>query len=192
MLIAESPALADASQPVVASSVDADALFAQHSPWAVAVARGMVARSIRSRYALGQFDQAALIGLWKATLRYDVGRQADFRKYAVVLVRRAVADELRSLSWTRAACGDPVSLSDPELKEPIAAPVLENDHGDAVQFYCALLADPRLRLVILLRYGQGLSRTDAAAVIGTSNAWISKLERRALKAIREPLRIKRN
>lgn len=72
-----------------------------HTEWAKSIARKL-ARQLPPSFDLADLEQQALIGLWKATERYDAQRGVPFRSWAAIYVRGEVRMFARRRNYTEA------------------------------------------------------------------------------------------
>lgn len=129
---------------------------------------------------------AAWQGLRKAAIRYN-GGLASFPTYAGWIVRGHISDYLRGCDCDpRGRRQGRVNVHVP-LNEATMAPArLENPTRD--WFQVTLRGLPRdQRLVLLLRYCEGMTFPEIAACVGVSTSMASKLHCAGLSALREEL-----
>jgi len=79
-------------------SVSEEQLIAQHAPMVRRLALQLVAK-LPANIELDDLIQAGMLGLLDAVRRYQVSEDAQFETYAILRIRGAMLDELRSQDW---------------------------------------------------------------------------------------------
>ena len=133
--------------------------------------------------------QAGYVGLMRAALRFDPDRGVRFISYAVSWALGEMRAALRAAfeaPQMRAVSMDAVS---PEGDRTLGE--LLPDDGvseEAIELRLALARlDAQQRQVIALRYFEDRTQAEAARLLGSSQAQVSRVERRALDCLRELL-----
>lgn len=190
-------------------------LFATHRELAHYWARRVGRTLPRGRLLSGELFTAALLGLWRATQRYEPARGVKFETYAALPIRGAILDWLRDadrLSHSRRASGRaPAQLSLDQPQPPAAA--CREDPRDPSAYHAlgSRLTDPRAlapdrrscladlllqaraglswrdRLLLVLYYREGLTMAEIAAALGYHQTNISRRHKALLRAMREAL-----
>lgn len=163
---------------------------------------GMPARIARRLHpagvtAVGADDlaSAGMVGLIDAVDRYEPDRGVPFEAYAILRIRGAILDELRSATGGRRA-ETTTQLSLDELLEagdhtlPVydgrAADGAEQDVAQRVESALRYLPD-RQREVIARYYGDALTLREAGLRMGISEARACQLHGRAIETLRRAL-----
>jgi RNA polymerase sigma factor for flagellar operon FliA len=164
--------------------------------WSRSCARSLAARlRLRDPDAL---ENAAAVGLWQASERFDGSRGLKFRTYAVPVVRGAVLDWLRQTDvvspYTRRA------IREGRFREPVvlrldAARTLAGRDGPPGEGLerrelarrARDCLDRRDRLVVVLYHYEGLTMKEIAEVLGYTPSNICHVLKRAYALMREHL-----
>jgi RNA polymerase sigma factor (sigma-70 family) len=75
-------------------------LFEKHKGWALAIAKFKAHTQNLHAYR-DDLKQAALLGLWKASVKYNPIIQPNFKTYAFMRVLGEMRDMLRSFDWLK-------------------------------------------------------------------------------------------
>jgi RNA polymerase sporulation-specific sigma factor len=132
-------------------------------------------------------ERAAAVRKCSGELEQRLGREP-----AVSEISDVIGLSAEDIAAAQAATARPASLSDAEGDES-AAPRGHGESGwteesviERIALRDALRALPdRERQVVALRYYRGMTQTDAARVLNTSQVQISRIERRAVAKLKE-------
>lgn len=141
-----------------------------------------VARRLARPGRLEEYRDAAVDGLLMAARAYDPGRGAGFATLAGLYMARSISDKEKYL---RRSCRRPDPPRRDAAPEPWVPPRIPDDDVDFEALVAAL--PPRDRLLLRLRYRDGLARRVIAARLGTTRAWATELDARALGRLRDTL-----
>lgn len=147
--------------------------------------------------AVGADDlaSAGMVGLIDAVDRYEPDRGVPFEAYAILRIRGAILDELRSATGGRRA-DNPVQLSLDEMLEigDHTLPAVDErgaqraEEDTAQRVKSALLFLPeRQREVIRRYYGDALTLRETGLKMGISEARACQLHGRAIENLRRAL-----
>ncbi|HYG74765.1 MAG TPA: sigma-70 family RNA polymerase sigma factor [Planctomycetota bacterium] len=179
--------------------------FDEHVSLALKVASFWMTRS-SNRAALKTpqiFENAALVGLWRAVLTYQEGRGKKFSSYAIDCVRWAMCSardfERRGFKGLTITSMDSAPVEGAEPKHFLQAPDNSSSSTSAQHIewvlYASKLAiasipEGRLREVIILRYMEKLTQRQIGKRFGVSGARVEQLIREALSIARKRLKKK--
>jgi len=111
-------------------------------------------------------------------------RGATFRSWLFRIAHNEAANALRSRA-TRATKPMPPELGAPGETDP-AASATRADEARRLRAALATLPDDR-RIVLVLRFGDGLSAREIGAILGRSEGAVRVLQHRALRALADTL-----
>ena len=90
--------------------------------------------------------------------------------------------------FSAASLEEPFSSGEGSLAQVLSRGDPEETMVQSLDLQAALEGlEPRLRAVIALRFGRGLTQREAARALGVTQAHVSRLEKRALAALKEKL-----
>ena len=152
-----------------------------------------------------ELSSAGVLGLTKAASTFDAGRNVQFSTYASRCIKNEMLMYLRWQARTmREVPIEPMLCANGEGERPFAAERLRADQNEVS---CALEAEEELlllrkllkslsdrdRVLLQLRYGleqpegHGKSQRETAALLGISQSYLSRLERRILSRLKKKM-----
>ena len=173
----------------VSKSLRADELFEQHREWALREACVVARRGDLSE----EVQQAALLGLHKATLTFDELR-GSFKPYASRFVAFAVKDEFRRLKRLKMLHSNrQVSMDVAQVVCPSAFVIKSEEKNDLDLEIRRLLLDfhPNYYEVLRLFFGlncQALDSIEIARRLNVKVAQVTRLKFSALAHLRTKLK----
>lgn len=166
-------------------------LFEANKDWALRCARSARPAGILDREDL---DSYALIGLWKAALRFQEDQGAAFRTYALHMIRGEIGHAYRDQSevpgwaWEQGVRFQRVSLDsafdDEGDREKMACLAVEQEMDGRIEAERLLSKlDPRTRRIVWA-VANGYSRADCARELGISCNYAGLLYNRGIGKLR--------
>ena len=171
------------------TSFDAD-YGTRFSTYAVPKIAGEIRRFLRDdgsvKVSRGMKERAALVARSRRVLEQELGREPFLSELAAhtglepeeIAAAESAVSPARSLDYEAGEEGFSLldSLSDPDAEARLL------DHVALREGLAAL--PEKERRVLLLRFFRGMTQQRAAALLGVSQVQVSRLERRALEALR--------
>lgn len=161
------------------SSLPQEDLVVRHLP----VARSLAARYTGRGVEVDDLRQAARVGLVKAARRYDP-EQGAFLSYAVPMATGEIRHCFRDLARSARSQGaddellEQMGESDPGFERAEARVIVEQAIGDL---------DETDRMILQLRFVDGLSQAEIGERIGATQAQISRTLARIIRRMRVSL-----
>jgi RNA polymerase sigma factor for flagellar operon FliA len=145
-------------------------------------------------------ESAALLGLIDAVDRFEPGRGVPFEAYAMVRIRGAVLDELRSANERGRGRRDEtlpnvsldalLALGDRDLSTPDEAGARHDEEDLRDRVVDALRSlTPRQRELLARYYGDSLTLREAGVRMGISEARACQLHGRAIAILRRQIAV---
>lgn len=167
----------------------------QHTPLVHKIIGRLIKRLPRS-VSYDDLFAAGLVGLWRATQRFDPGNGAAFSTYATYCIESQAQDWLRAMDWvsryarSQGVTTAQVNLSDRQwVRESIRVstrPQRRLDEQDAFAHWANHSRLTRLESAVLWAvYYEGLLPTEVARRRQCSRSGISHLMRSALAKLRD-------
>lgn len=177
-----------------------DQLFQQHFPLAMKWA-GQKACSVPPQVAIEELQNAALIGLWKASAGFDHERGIRFSTFAAFRVKGEMKDFLRSLSRVPRSMvvkpivyslssgvedeGDYRSLLPVDVPGPVESALL----AEAIEIMIGALKEIDQRDAFVLRryYLESTLMREIAEEMGITEGRVSQIRLQALESMQREL-----
>lgn len=145
--------------------------------------------------------QFAMIGLMKATKKFDASRDSKFSTYAYYLIVGEINNGLRNDKFAiKFSSKDrkvtnfnyPISYDKPLTNDTNVcfSDTIRDNKNEYVNAELRILVntlDPKQSKVIKLKFFKGLSQVQISKIMGTTQVQISRIERKALLKLREEL-----
>lgn len=163
------------------SVTESESIFKAHQKWAESVAQQEMSRhSPESNQKLlpGQVVNAALVAMWKCSLKFDPERNIDFKMFAIKAVIGAARDQFR----TSRLCGrSQISGEIREITSDIASDddhetdSIESDNFETMLSACTALE----RDVLRMKYSKNMTHGEIAACLKIKKKKIVTIIKRA-------------
>ena len=163
-----------------------DQLFDAHTDLAYRIAGQWLRRTGQWRNR-EEFRQAALIGLWQASMRYRPGHAAAFSTFAYLCIRSALVGWIRKEDGVEGQSGQRLFERGMVRLIPAIDTVASPDTIDAPALVATLLATlpERSRAAVRGYYLEGARMRDIGQGLGRSESAVSRLVSAGLKSMRE-------